>query len=389
MSDILFTYDLKAGSVDLRGRGVGANFPSNGYLVASADAYGNDLVKITAPGSVDLLIRIPRLSIKDGITGLKLGADVAATVTNLNDNYLNAGVHPDLDDLNDVNLGIANVNDVLTWNGSVWSSEAIPDIASTDLTDTANLIRTTNSISDLNFLAAPSLTGDVPYFIAGVGWIASQVLGAVNFVDADGTGGLVCSLSGSNATVDFKSTDGSVAFTMDNTAKSVDFSVEKPRYTFHDAGRRQWSSIQDNYYHIGDSVYGMYDNAENFASSIIQPSNTFDFYMMNGWPMPAAVTNIKMNGFIAPLSTGFLSQDLQVSLYRFRHTTGTDDSVSQLLHTETVTTGAIAGYATALDFSFTTADINEQDVLMVTYRYPNAVLSATSYMNYTTTVTAW
>jgi len=409
----------KSGAVELRGRGCALTFPTNNYLTAALNVKEATKIDISLPDGTKLIQRVPYTDIVNEL-GAAWGAGAATTRDNLNAIFDDV-VQLELDQLADVNAtgvadgmgvvwdatssqwlaqdivsasNLSDLSDVLAasptsgqllgWTGSSWDAvdeQAVPS-ASTDLTDSGDLIRTTNTISDLSFIVPPSITGSVPSYVAGVGWVTSS---PVNSISITGDSGAPITLVQNANAVQFTSPDGSIDIASTGINYDVEFTA-KPKYTFHDAGRRQWSSTQDNFFHIGDSVYGMYDNVENFATSVISGSNTFDFYMINGWPMPVGATDYKINGFVATSSSGFLSSSLEVSIYRLRHT-GDDDATTTLIGSNTVTMPSVAGFCVDIGFSGTTTDIAENDVLLIAYRFPSASISVNSYLNYSTTLT--
>lgn len=419
MSQLTIQHLKKSGAVEFRGRGCALTFPTNNYIVASVNAKEATKLDFTLPDGSVLLKRVPYTSIVNEL-GAAWGAGAATTRDNLNaifddviqleldqlDNVDTTGVTDgmsvvwdsssgnwlaqdlagatELSDLSDVLAASPTSGQLLGWTGSAWDAvdeQAVPS-ASTDLTDSGDLIRTTNTISDLSFIVPPSITGSVPSYVAGVGWVTASPIVSIAIT---GDSGSAVNLVQNAQAVQFTSPDGSIDIATTGANYDVEFTA-KPKYTFHDAGRRQFSSSQDNFFHIGDSVYGMYDNVENFATSVISGSNTFDFYMINGWPMPVDATEYKINGFVATSSTGFLSTGLEVALYRLRHTAD-DDATSTLIGSNTVTMPSVGGFCVDIGFSGTTTDIAENDVLIITYRFPSASISVTSYLNYSTTLT--
>ena len=129
-------------------------------------------------------------------------------------------------------------------------------------------------------LKEPSMGGNNGVILKG----PSTNLGSdVTFVlpDADGSAGQVIKTDGS----------GNLSFVDQPSGGGGGSTV----YTWHDAGRRQWSSSQDNRYHIGDYSYGISDNAKNGTSTSYTTgstvSNLIDDYFFNSFTVPAACTD--------------------------------------------------------------------------------------------------
>lgn len=89
---------------------------------------------------------------------------------------------------------------------------------STDLIDSADLIRDTNTISDLAFTTQPG-TGTVPY-LGGAGWIGAVVMQSITFTP---TTGINVSGSGQSPTLLLTSSDNSVTIT--GSASTLDFTA--------------------------------------------------------------------------------------------------------------------------------------------------------------------
>ncbi len=159
-------------------------------------------------------------------------------------------------------------------------------------------------------------------------------------------------------------------------------------YTFTDTGRRQWSSTQDNYYHVGDSGFGMNDTSKNYAiQNITSGTGLADLLMFNGWTMPEDVTTVKLVGHCNTFSANLYSEDMEVILLKVVHTSG-DDCTLTNLNTETVTMGSSSGDVLTFDTGSVSASLSAGDVVIPVFRFPSASMTATCYLRYGCTLTA-
>ena len=159
-------------------------------------------------------------------------------------------------------------------------------------------------------------------------------------------------------------------------------------YTFTDTGRRQWTSSQDNWYHIGDSGFGMNDTSKNYAVSSISSGNGLaDLFMFNGWCMPAAVTSVTISGTANTFSAGVYGEDLQLILLKVTHTSA-DDCTLSTLTTLTETLGTASGDVAKFSSGAVSVSVAENEVIIPVFRFPNANTTSTTYVRYGVTLTA-
>lgn len=175
--------------------------------------------------------------------------------------------------------------------------------------------------------------------------------------ESDGTSGQVLQTDGS----------GNLSFT-DATAFQ----------TFHDVGRRQWSSSQDNHYHFGDATFGQNDTGKSLAYSTLSGTNRGRQVLVNTYFMTTAVTNVDVRGFVAHGSSGYDGEDLDIIIVKVTNVQSNDATLTTL-GTISVTTADDPDYVTSVSGSVTGSVAAGEGVLMV-YRFPNAVIGSTSYL---------
>ena len=158
-------------------------------------------------------------------------------------------------------------------------------------------------------------------------------------------------------------------------------------YTFTDTGRRQWSSAQDNYYHVGDSGFGMNDTSKNYALFSLSGTGQADVLMFNGWVMPAAVTTLSISGHCNTFSNNVYGEDLDLMLVKITYTSG-DDCTLTTLDTQTVTLGSASGDISTFNSGDITVSLAQNEVVLPVFRFPNATMSSTCYLRYGLTMTA-
>ena len=201
--------------------------------------------------------------------------------------------------------------------------------------------------------------------------------GVVTFTSDDGLG---------FSTGDLRGTDGSDGA---DGAPGPSSNV----FTFHDAGRRQFSSSQDNYYHVGDFTYGLSDNNKNGALSSYTTgslvSNLIDDFHINSFVVPANCTSAAIRGSLHTNSSALVENDIDVYVYKlvpnsttnaYRHT------ATEVLNV-TVTMPENTRRVIAFNVDASNLSLSAGDYLHVVYK-PNGVSTgSTHYLFYSHTLT--
>tara|TARA_S200002703_G_scaffold10230_1_gene9751 strand:- start:555 stop:2591 length:2037 start_codon:yes stop_codon:yes gene_type:complete len=194
--------------------------------------------------------------------------------------------------------------------------------------------------------------------------------------DADGSSGQVIKTDGS----------GNLSF--------VDQSGGGATYTFWDAGRRQWSGSQDNYFHIGDYSFGLSDNSKNGTRSSYSTSGTvsnlIDDFFINSFVVPAACTTCSIRGNIATTSSALQEAPITVYVFALRLVNpsgGTNQhTVTQLISETTElpeSTRRVIPYAsTASSLSLAAGDM-----IHVVFKPSDVSTTGTHYLQYNHTIT--
>tara|TARA_S200002703_G_scaffold159744_1_gene174485 strand:- start:2494 stop:6051 length:3558 start_codon:yes stop_codon:yes gene_type:complete len=164
-------------------------------------------------------------------------------------------------------------------------------------------------------------------------------------------------------------------------------------YTFHDAGRRQFSGSQDNYYHVGDSIYGLSDNAKNYALSSYTTGSVvsylIDDFHINSFVVPADCTSAAIRGSFHTTSSALTEKDVDVYVYKLvpnntssanRHTATQILNVSVEMPESTRRVIQWSASASSLSLS-------AGDYLHVVFKPSGVATTSTHYLYYTHSLT--
>lgn len=326
----------------------------------------------------------------------------------------------DLADLGDVNNTTPTDGQVLTWDNanSYWKPAASADLSNTDVTlaanrsidlnnkfftiqDGSNVKLQYNPSTDVfSFSNGLNVNGDL-VVTASSGMQSSQIklrepaMGGssgiiikapstnlasdLTFVmpDADGTSGQVLQTDGS----------GNLSFV------TVSGGSSSKVYTFHDAGRRQWSSTQDNYYHVGDAAYGISDNAKNFTRSTyptgVATSSLIDDFHHNSYTVPADCTKAEIRGWMHTTSTALAGKTMDIYVYKLvpnNTTNATSHTATQVLNVQKTLPSTVR-QVIAFDVDTSSAGVSAGDLLHVVFKPTGVNTTSTHYLNYTYTLT--
>ena len=164
-------------------------------------------------------------------------------------------------------------------------------------------------------------------------------------------------------------------------------------YTFYDAGRRQWSSSQDNYYHYGDASYGLSDNAKSGAISSYTTgslvSNLIDDFQFNSFVVPADCTKAEIRGWMHTSSSALAGKTMDIYVYKIvpSNTTGaTQHTATELLNVQKTLPSSIRRVL-AFNVKTTSAGLSAGDLLHVVMKPTGVNTNSTHYLQYTYTLT--